>query len=138
MAMRMPPQAQNTPALPDVNRTSLVFFGGAALILLNFATVEGFSQIGALIFHKGAKASPTYAVKDVGLQVLGLAILSLMAEYGGDGAGTFALLFVAALWLLWLVAHFGDFTKPGPPPEPGPNPHEKPPIPPEPGPNPKE
>lgn len=111
MAMRMPPQAAQQQALPDVNRTSLVFFLGAALILLNFATVNGFTPLGNLIFRKGAKVQQMNNLTDLGLQALGLAILSLMAEYGGDGAGTFALLFVLALWLLWLLGHFGDISK---------------------------
>ena len=109
--MRMPPQAAQHQALPDVNRTSLVFFLGAALILVNWVTVNGLTPVGNLIFHKGAKVQPLNNVYDLGMQWIGLAILALMAEYGGDGAGTFALLFVLALWLLWLLGHFGDISK---------------------------
>lgn len=108
MAMRMPPQTAQQTALPDVNRTSLVFFGGAALIVTNAFVANDINPLVNLIFKKGAKVQPVYGFFDFGLQLLGLALLSLMAEYGGDGAGTFALTFVAALWLLWLLVHFGD------------------------------
>ena len=110
MAMRMPPHVAQQTAFPEVNRASLVFFGGLALIVLNFYWVNG-SNLLAAIFHKGAPGQPPYGVFDTGVQVLGLALLTLIAEYGGENAGSAALLFVGALWLLWLVLHLG--TTPG-------------------------
>lgn len=94
-----------TSVLPSVNRSSLVFFAGAALVVLNFYWSNGGALTGA-IFHKGGGAPQLTGIADVALQIIGLAILTLMAEYGGDGAGSFALVFLAALWLLWLVVHF--------------------------------
>ncbi len=102
MSMRMSPQAAQTSALPDVQRTSLVFFAGFILILVNFWWMNG-TALFTVIFHKGAKSTQFEGFIDVGLQLLGLALLSLLAEYGGDAAGTFSLMFIAALWLLWLV-----------------------------------
>lgn len=106
MAMRMPPQVAQQTALPDVNRSSLVFFGGLALILLQFYWQNGSAALDA-VFHKGAGRVQFVSLSDTGLQVVGLALLTLMAEYGGEGAGSAALLFVGALWLLWLLNHLG-------------------------------
>ena len=106
MAMRMPPQVAQQTALPAVNRTSLVLFGGLALIVLNLFWVNGGGLIQA-IFHPGSSGVQFTQLRDTGLQVLGLALLTLMAEYGGENAGTAALFFLAALWLLWLLTHVG-------------------------------
>jgi len=106
MAMRMPPQVAQQTALPSVNRTSLVLFGGLALIVLNLFWVNGGSLIQA-IFHPGSSGVQFTQLRDTGLQVLGLALLTLLAEYGGENAGTAALFFLAALWLLWLLTHMG-------------------------------
>jgi len=106
MAMRMPPQVAQQTALPAVNRTSLVLFGGLALIVLNLFWVNGGGLIAA-IFHPGANGMQFTQLQDTGLQVLGLALLTLLAEYGGENAGTAALLFLAALWILWLLTHVG-------------------------------
>lgn len=106
MAMRMPPQVAQQTALPAINRSSLVFFGGLVLIVLQFYWQNGSAAVGA-IFHKGAGTVQFENMTDTGLQVLGLALLTLAAEYGGDNAGTAALLFLGALWLLWLLTHFG-------------------------------
>ena len=104
--MRMQPAVAQQAAFPDVNRTSLILFGGLVLIALNYITVN----VGAIraIFVKGAApAQPAYGYIDYGWQLLGLGLLTLLAEYGGDAAGSASLLFLAALWLLWLVVHFG-------------------------------
>lgn len=105
MAMRMPPQVAQQTALPAVNRTTLVFFAGFALIVLNFYWENGGAVLAA-IFHPGASVQ-VVSMQDTGVQVLGLALLTLAAEYGGENAGSAALLFVAALWILWLLAHRG-------------------------------
>ena len=105
MAMRMPPQVANQPVIPDVNRTSLVLFAGLALIVLNLFWQNGTAMFSA-IFQKGANVQFT-AITDTGLQLLGLAGLTILAQYGGENAGTAALMFIGALWLLWLLAHFG-------------------------------
>src|SRR5690242_19396188 len=109
MAMRMPPQVAQQTALPAVNRSSLVFFAGLALILLQFYWQNGSAVVNA-IFHKGSDVQ-LEGYTDTGLQLLGLALLTLAAEYGGENAGTAALLFVAALWILWLLTHFGTTPK---------------------------
>ena len=115
MAMRMPPQVAQQTALPAINRSSLVFFGGLALIVLQFYWQNGSAAVAA-VFHKGSGAVQFEGLTDTGLQVLGLAGLTLAAEYGGDNAGTAALLFIAALWVLWLLTHFG--TRPAEEPAP--------------------
>ena len=113
MAMRMPPQVAQQSALPDINRTSLVFFGGFSLIVLNFYWANGPKIISAIFSRNfGGTANSAAGVYATGmwdalLQVLGLLILVGMAQYGGENAGTAALMFVGALWLLWLLAHFG-------------------------------
>jgi len=108
MAMRMPPQVAQQTALPSVNRTSLVLFGGLALIVVNLFWVNG--GIGAIfqgIFHRGSPGVAFTNLTDTGWQLFGLALLTLAAEYFGENAGTSALLFLAALWLLWLMVHVG-------------------------------
>ena len=113
MAMRMPPQVAQQSVLPDINRTSLVFFGGFALIVLNFYWANG-PKIVTAIWHSNlpdavGQAGGIYVagVWDALLQVLGLLVLVGLAQYGGENAGTAALLFVGALWLLWLLTHVG-------------------------------
>lgn len=108
MAMRMSPQAAQQNAFPAINRSSLVFFGGFVLIVLNLF----WQNTGAIaaIFTPGAAHNFTQ-LKDTGLQVLGLGLLTLLSEYGGENAGTAALVFIGVLWLLWLLTHFG--TQPG-------------------------
>ena len=117
MAMRMPPQVAAQPVLPDINRTSLVFFAGFALIVLQFYWSNGPKLVTA-VFHSnltGAVGSAggiyVQGMWDALLQVLGLLILVGLAQYGGENAGTAALMFLGALWLLWLVAHFGTTPK---------------------------
>ncbi len=119
MAMRMNPQAAQVSALPSVNRTSLILFAGLALILVNFWLVNG-SNFLNLFFKPGTQAQPSYGYIDLGVQALGLFLLVLLSEYGGDGAGAFALVFLAALWLLWLLGHVGGLgAKPSNKPTPG-------------------
>ena len=117
MAMRMPPQVAAQPVIPEVNRTSLVFFAGFALILLNFYWSNGPKIVNA-IWHSDLISGTQTAgavyftgIYDSALQLIGLLILVGMAQYGGENAGTAALMFVGALWLLWLLVHFGS--KPG-------------------------
>ncbi len=116
MAMRMPPQVAQQPVIPEVNRTSLVFFAGFALIILNFYWSNGPKIVNA-IWHSDLISGTQTAgavyftgIYDSALQLIGLLILVGMAQYGGENAGTAALMFVGALWLLWLVVHVG--TKP--------------------------
>ena len=111
MAMRMPPQVAQQSALPDINRTSLILFGGLALIVLNLFWQNGTALFTA-IFTKGAGNVQFTAITDTGLQLLGLALLTMLAQYGGENAGTAALMFVGALWLLLLLTHFGTHPDP--------------------------
>ena len=106
MAMRMSPQVGQQSFLPAINRSSLVFFAGLILIVLNFYWQNGSAALTA-IFHPGASVE-WEGMSDTGLQIIGLALLTLAAEYFGDNAGTAALLFVGACWLLWLVLHVGS------------------------------
>lgn len=112
MAMRMPPDVAQQSVLPDINRTSLVFFGGLSLIVLNFYWSNPNFVMG--IFTKGEGNQVFRGVLDNLAQVLGLLILVGLAQYGGENAGTAALMFVGALWLLWLVNHFGTAPEPAP------------------------
>lgn len=107
MSMRMSPQVAQQNLLPDINRSSLVFFGGLALIVANL-----FATNGHVLWDQLAGKHPDPAniqgLRDTGFQILGLALLTLLAQYGGDSAGSAALWFILALWLLWLVNHFGS------------------------------
>ena len=107
MSMRMSPQVAQQNLLPDINRSSLVFFGGLALIIANLVASNGHVLWDQLA---GKHPDPTNIqdLRDTGIQIVMLALLTLLAEYGGDGAGSAALLFILALWLLWLVTHFGS------------------------------
>lgn len=119
MAMRMPPQQAAQPLLPEVDRGTLVFFLGFALIVTNFyvTNLSNGNNPLEIIFTRGggSAAKPFVGLVDTGLQVLGLALLVLLAQYGGEGAGGFALLFVLALWLLFLVVHLGGLGTPAAP-----------------------
>lgn len=106
MAMRMPPQVAQQSAFPEINRASLVLFGGLTLVVLNLFWVNGGNIVSA-IFHKGAPAQPIIGLPDQLWQVLGVVLLTLLAEYGGEGAGSAAVWFLLALWLLWLINHAG-------------------------------
>ena len=111
MAMRMSPQVASQPVIPEVNRTRLVLFAGIALILLNLFWVNGTGLINAVFRKGGVTAGAPYSftgITDAGLQLLGLIGLTIVAQYGGENAGTAALMFLGALWLLWLVGHFGS------------------------------
>jgi len=107
MAMRMSPEAAQQPALPDVARGPLVFFLGVSLVLVNFYLSNGQAFVDS-IFHKGAKPTQFVSLADTGAQIAMVGVLVLLAQYGGEGAGSFALVFIIALWLLFLVIHVGN------------------------------
>lgn len=92
---------------PFTNRTSLLVGGGVTLIVLNLVTsAEGVNILrafGPSFPAPGPNANHT-TVLDVFLQVAGLGLLVLIASVSDEG-GTFALLFLAAIWLAFLYAN---------------------------------
>ncbi len=117
MAMRMSPAVASQPALPGVNRTGLVFFAGVALIVAHFVATNKASgaDLGSVFFgshQQQGRAVPVAGLQDLGLQLVGITLLTLLAQYGGDDASLFALWFVLALWLLFLLVHFGGLGQP--------------------------
>lgn len=79
---------------PFTNQTSLLVVGGVTLIAVNFFTpVPKDHQLSVL---------------DLAFQAGGLVLLLLIASVSEEG-GSFALLFLAALWLGWFYTHRGWF-----------------------------
>jgi hypothetical protein len=92
---------------PYTSRTSLLLFGGLILIALNWVTSNGAAAFDAAVGLKNTGSittGPAVSVLDAVLQAVGLGLLVLIASVSDDG-GTFAILFLAALWVAWLYAH---------------------------------
>lgn len=86
---------------------------GAALLGLVVAdvmTAEHRPALAAMVTGNGPDANTHAAVVQVGLQVLGAGVLTLVAGTSPK-AGTACLTVVAALWVLWFVA--GGPNRPG-------------------------
>ena len=89
---------------PYVNRQSLILVGGLLLMVLNLlGSAEGQTVLTAFNpNYRPATASATHtSVVDLGAQLVLLLVLILIASLSDEG-GTFALIFLAALWLGWL------------------------------------
>ena len=83
---------------PFTNQTSLLVVGGVTLIAVNFFTpVAKDHQLSVL---------------DLAFQAGGLVLLLLIASISEEG-GSFALLFLAALWLGWFYTHRAFFASLG-------------------------
>jgi hypothetical protein len=108
MAMAQPPDAVQARIAPYTGRTSLFLFGGITLILANLVlSPQGWAIVTALFPSAERQASvashPTSVLDLVG-QVIILGALLLVGSVS-DEAGTFALVFLAALWLGFLYSH---------------------------------
>lgn len=112
MAMNQPPDAVQAKIAPYTGRTSLFLFGGFSLIALNLAlSRNGWEALRAIFPRLPSGAAPAASVSLLDL-VAQLAILGALLLIGGvsDEAGTLALVFLAALWLLFLYSHRGLFS----------------------------
>lgn len=109
MAMAQPPDAVQARIAPYTGRTSLFLFGGITLILANLLlSPQGWAIATALApsltNSKPPSAGPAVSVLDLVGQVILLGALLLVGSVS-DEAGTFALIFLAALWLAFLYSH---------------------------------
>lgn len=105
MAQR--PDAVSARIAPYTGRSSLILFGGLALILVNaVASYEGHAIIAAIdpIWPAPSSAQAHTSLLDLVAQAVMLGLLLLVASID-DEAGSFALLFLAALWLGWLLVN---------------------------------
>ena len=107
MAMAQPPDAVQARIAPYTGRTSLFLFGGITLILANLLlSQQGWTVARALFpsLPQSAASSGQTSVLDLVGQAIILGALLLVGSVS-DEAGTFALVFLAALWLGFLYQH---------------------------------
>lgn len=108
MAMAQPPDAVQARIAPYTGQSSLFLFGAVTLILANLLlSPQGWAILAALVpglTKQGPSGgSPTSWFGLVGEIVL-LGALLLIGSVSED-AGTFALVLLAALWLVFLLNH---------------------------------
>lgn len=87
----------------DVDRSGAVLWLGGALILVNFAFGSGSPVVNYLSGQIGsppAKGSIPWG--SYGIAIIGVFLLLLLAKTGEVG-GNFAVLILAAAWVVWLL-----------------------------------
>jgi len=107
MVMAQPPDAVQARIAPYTGRTSLFLFGGITLIAANLLLSQQGWSIARALFPTLPGVAPTgtqTSVLDLVGQVILLGALLLVGSVS-DEAGTFALVFLAALWLGFLYSH---------------------------------
>ena len=109
MVMAQPPDAVQARIAPFTGRTSLFLFGGITLMLANLLLSPQGWAIAQALFPTLPKASPSGTGPAVSvLDLVGQAVLLwalLLVGSVSDEAGTFALIFLAALWLAFFYSH---------------------------------
>ena len=109
MVMAQPPDAVQARIAPFTGRTSLFLFGGITLMLANLLLAPQGWAIAQALFPTLPKASPSGTGPAVSLlDLIGQAVLLgalLLVGSVSDEAGTFALIFLAALWLAFFYSH---------------------------------
>ena len=109
MVMAQPPDAVQARIAPFTGRTSLFLFGGITLMLANLLLSPQGWAIAQALFPTLPKASPSGTGPAVSLlDLIGQAVLLgalLLVGSVSDEAGTFALIFLAALWLAFFYSH---------------------------------
>lgn len=110
MVMAQPPDPVQARIAPYTGRTSLFLFGGITLIVANLLlSPQGWAVATALA--PSLPKQPTAVAQSAGTSVLDLigqtVLLGALLLVGSvsDEAGTFALVFLAALWLAFLYTH---------------------------------
>lgn len=110
MVMAQPPDPVQARIAPYTGRTSLFLFGGITLIVANLLlSPQGWAIATALI--PALPKQPTAVAQSAGTSVLDLigqtVLLGALLLVGSvsDEGGTFALVFLAALWLAFLYTH---------------------------------
>lgn len=94
---------QTVQVASDVDRSGAVLVLGGTLILVNFAFGPGSPVVGYLSGQIGsppAKGSVPWG--SYGMAVIGVLLLLLLAKTGETG-GNFAVLILAAAWIVWLL-----------------------------------
>ena len=109
MVMAQPPDAVQARIARFTGRTSLFLFGGITLMLANLLLSPQGWAIAQALFPTLPKASPSGTGPAVSvLDLVGQAVLLgalLLVGSVSDEAGTFALIFLAALWLAFFYSH---------------------------------
>jgi hypothetical protein len=108
MAMAQPPDAVQARIAPYTGQSSLFLFGAVTLILANLLlSPQGWAILAAFVpglpKQSPSSGSPTSWFGLIGEIVL-LGALLLIGSVSED-AGTFALVLLAALWLVFLLNH---------------------------------
>ena len=110
--MAQPPDAVQARIAPYTGQSSLFLFGGVTLIAANLLlSQQGWTITRAVFPRLPAQASSQTqtSVLDLVGQVILLGALLLVGSVSEE-AGTFALVFLAALWLGFLYSHRNLFT----------------------------
>ena len=110
--MAQPPDAVQARIAPYTGQSSLFLFGGVTLIAANLLLSQQGWTITRAVFPRlpAQAASQTQtSVLDLVGQVILLGALLLVGSVSEE-AGTFALVFLAALWLGFLYSHRGLLT----------------------------
>jgi hypothetical protein len=90
--------------LPGLSRPTVVFWLGLSLIIATDLVDYGpLATVFALAFHKQPKSN------DIGIQETVIEMLLVgslwLLSWASDSAGSFAILLLIALWVVWLVLH---------------------------------
>lgn len=88
-------------------KTSLVAFGGLALVVANAWSSGTLQDLAHGQTPKSAKGAHWYQTPwgQLGYETLGVVVATFIAQ-ASDGAANVFLVLVGGLWLLWLINHF--------------------------------
>lgn len=85
----------------------LVGAGAIGLVVVNVWTGKQRPALAAVVSGSGATADTHTAAKQVGLELLGAGVLTLLAG-GSSKAGNACLMVLVCLWVLWFVHRSGS------------------------------
>lgn len=95
--------APRTELLPGIDRPTAVFWLGAGLViatdLIDYGPIAA-----AIATARGKQAKSGLGVRETLFELFLLGTLWLVSQLS-DSAGTFAILLLVALWVVWLVVH---------------------------------
>jgi hypothetical protein len=95
--------APRTELLPGLDRPTIVFWLGASLVIATDLVDYG-PIASALQVAKGQRPKSGLGIRETMFELFLLGTLWLLAQTS-DSAGSFAILLLVALWVVWLVLH---------------------------------